>query len=1373
MIMNIKINKLTLLTILSSLSFGALSTDFINEDFEDSNISSPLEIGGGDPNNSNRVAIITSATQSNASNLAARLEGPDAVTGDEVRFKFIVGTQDITSKTLSFNFKTEGMALGGNFVVRANGDKLGFEDLATIVVPSGGYVWKDNMNVSVNLDQIIGLYDGTTAKEIQVQIRNKSDNQSDALIIDDILYSGTFYQEPDTDGDGYVDSQDDAPTNANVWTDTDNDGIDDSIDTDDDGDGVADSLDPAPLDAALSIDVDNDGIDDSSDDFVGAGDINTFTMLAEYFDISVDDVTAGAALTGKINLQENRRLYSENNQFSDNYYFKFALDQASGTQGNTDIFSGQNNYYNFFELAKYEDAKGRVFGEIKITTDNSVNLNDIQPGTYKLRVELRKARSGQSDLIKSRATATVVVHDTGEQTVMSLFRQEISEEVDGISRINGGKDYTDTDITNLQAELNNGVLGQFDTSNTTYFSRSDVYTAQPTVVNGTSDKDYIEIADRIAGMAFYYYENDLQDATLRKNIYLAMIEFVKATNVNDLHEDLANSITDTFADMSEQFTGALRTHQWKLTDPLAGAALFLGESFIADIENNVAEAIEAHDLAHHFLNIASFDLPLTWRVSSRLRYYMEDFLSESPGAWADANRGHRLRTWALLPAVWNDYNRPLTELPWWYSDYDGTKNTDDSSIIVDIDGDGTTDTLKNFVTEGTSILPGWEPSGSFSDLQSWINTVHKLTFRYSQSGLNPDGTISHHVGHRADLAGYGYGFDWLFEHFHFGKGLQHTPWAMDSSVFSISAEFTNDFYSSVLYKNGLDYQAAGRSFFSHNVGNFSSEELISNGITPLLAAGSSTKFKGSGALNQLRFDLNTNLHKVDNNLNAAYNRAYWVNDFLIQRSDDANPYYMSVKMQSDRTRGAESFGSDPGYHNGNGVLQVKTAGDEYDLSRYSWDWHTLSGTTSALRDDVLPTQSSLEAFNENHFSGVLSNGEIGLASFHHEITEHSTSASYPSGYSLVKARKSYFFIDDKVIAIGNAIDSKDGGAIGYPIVTTIEQSAQKAAVRFGDGTSNDQSLSSGNNSFNATAPDNNDYVFTVSNDVWFHHGNTGYVVLTDELIDIRYSEDGGIKSSSDVGNAAAHDDIAAGDIPDPFRIAIQHSDANEDVSSGANPDGASYVYAVVPYAVNESDSNTTKKNAMNALMADFQNTNKLQVVNTTDKQGIIYDDSGATIIQMVFHEVYSGYASHTFLFNGETYTVGVDKPSLVQLVEQSGQWNITVQDPTHHIDVNALPAHTERFKIELKDEANQVSVTFSQELTTGTYYYETKSPEYLTLLDGKTAEQLGQKAVVSYDSGTASSTITFDLPDGYDDDYNGREEFYAGMPATVTIGSTP
>lgn len=57
--------------------------------------------------------------------------------------------------------------------------------------------------------------------------------------------------DPDDDNDGVLDTQDAFPTNSTEWVDTDGDGIGNNVDTDDDGDGVADSADLDPLDATI------------------------------------------------------------------------------------------------------------------------------------------------------------------------------------------------------------------------------------------------------------------------------------------------------------------------------------------------------------------------------------------------------------------------------------------------------------------------------------------------------------------------------------------------------------------------------------------------------------------------------------------------------------------------------------------------------------------------------------------------------------------------------------------------------------------------------------------------------------------------------------------------------------------------------------------------------------------------------------------------------------------------------------------------------------------------------------------------------------------------------------------------------------------
>lgn len=107
-------------------------------------------------------------------------------------------------------------------------------------------------------------------------IRDYLDIQSDGVNHDIV---GSLFESLDTNGDGVVNGADalggqDENGNgiddaieeiASSQADTDNDGIVDSIDTDDDNDGVEDENDAFPLDPSESVDTDGDGIGNNAD----------------------------------------------------------------------------------------------------------------------------------------------------------------------------------------------------------------------------------------------------------------------------------------------------------------------------------------------------------------------------------------------------------------------------------------------------------------------------------------------------------------------------------------------------------------------------------------------------------------------------------------------------------------------------------------------------------------------------------------------------------------------------------------------------------------------------------------------------------------------------------------------------------------------------------------------------------------------------------------------------------------------------------------------------------------------------------------------------------------------------------------------------
>jgi len=93
-----------------------------------------------------------------------------------------------------------------------------------------------------------------------------SNSGSEAIYMDNIVFtSDSLDEDMDDDNDGYNDTVDDCPFDANEHIDSDGDGFCDIQDTDDDNDGTYDLNDEFPLNPDEQTDNDQDGIGDNED----------------------------------------------------------------------------------------------------------------------------------------------------------------------------------------------------------------------------------------------------------------------------------------------------------------------------------------------------------------------------------------------------------------------------------------------------------------------------------------------------------------------------------------------------------------------------------------------------------------------------------------------------------------------------------------------------------------------------------------------------------------------------------------------------------------------------------------------------------------------------------------------------------------------------------------------------------------------------------------------------------------------------------------------------------------------------------------------------------------------------------------------------
>ncbi len=774
---------------------------------------------------------------------------------------------------------------------------------------------------------------------------------------------------------------------------------------------------------------------------IQAQEVQQEKIFAGYFDILINS-SEGTEVMGRIHLERNKDVSAS--PIPKGYRFEIVEQPTE----------------KLFRLDTRYDLSGRIMGVLSVEKGKQVGS---EPSVYPMTIALMdKDKQLQQVDIQVRIV---------KQTLWSLLYKRYVPQALNNKRMYGRIKYTDNEVAALMGELEQNGW-KFKGLEKCYEGRPQDYTFiynpendhQP---SGTIEYDWVEVVNKIGGLGYAYatskvYGPDGQPEkrkALRNVLYQALLTYVSSVPVNgdELLIDgkpIGRCVGDGFALLQKHRMAGMQTptHQWSMTDGLMVPVLYLMPDILKGIRQGNRTCMELHNALIDYLQLFFAEIESRRAINDPDGRWgcLQDTVY-SAGAWGDANLGHRSRTLLALPIIWADYNRPLTYVQYWYTDYYGDKPF-----------------------KGFSYSTGWSPHGVVADVSRWMTKYNILAHRYIQSGFQPDGTVSHHTGNGTDAVMVAYGFEWLTD---CNAGYQYfkgTDFEIPARYMQFQLDRLLNVYPRLFYKQRMDFLVAGRSFLD-DMKRFAIKtypDAVRN-----LQKAQREPLEGMDKLNAIVEQLKNNTYE------CSGTTAYWVNEYLVHRQggNGEKPFYASLKLKSWRTVGAEDFDKvvRHSWHMGYGILPLKVSGDEYaENVLQNYDWHALPGLTEEWRTDSLPiaggvAQASLPG--ANNISGVLSDGKAGMGIYHHLTKET---------YSSATAFKSYHFIGDKIMAQGSGIARKREGR-QRDIVTFVDQSVFSQALTWCvDGRKE-----------TAQPGKTLDLSLAIEDPCWLHHANKGYLIL--------------------------------------------------------------------------------------------------------------------------------------------------------------------------------------------------------------------------------------------------------------------------------------
>lgn len=382
-------------------------------------------------------------------------------------------------------------------------------------------------------------------------------------------------------------------------------------------------------------------------------------------------------------------------------------------------------------------------------------------------------------------------------------------------------------------------------------------------------------------------------------------------------------------------------------------------------------------------------------------------------------------------------------------------------------------------------------------------------------GVQPDQAYHQHG---AQLHIQGYGFVFLSGTLRYADWAGGTVFAFDPLQIRVLTDLLLDGVQWFIRGDTLDFTAAGRGLT--RAGQATTAAGYRNFLTTALAIGGGYRAAELQTFSQrLVADVAAGTASPVTALSG--HRHFWRSDSTTHHRPGFSTF---LKFSSTRTLQPESGNGEglKNLHLADGVTLIQRHGNEYDDIMPVWNWRALPGTTTEQGNYSLKPAKDWGVAGTSTHAGGVTDGKDGSVAFRYERLG-------------VSALKSWFFLGDRMVALGTAIQAP---AAGYPVLSTVNQCLLNGPVT--RATLGGEAVNHGSGALN------------IPQLRWVHHDGIGYFFPTPSASVIVTSETRG-GSWQQINTTQSSAPVSR----DVFSLQIDHGRAVTD---------GSYAYVAAPVA---------------------------------------------------------------------------------------------------------------------------------------------------------------------------------------------------------------